>query len=176
MGCRCLGWDPKHEAQDCFGIRLPALLLVTTEPGASSSTSPELLFMLWQVEPCTQTLTSITVVVFHVTKVLNSVQTSKAITPTPTAVAQEPRMSELHELLSSGWPGAGSEVCEVSLQGGHWHRGIVSRDCKSCSWAAAEGWQDLSHLFCTHTTCGPLKASCLSSVTPQEDTGEAERK
>lgn len=72
---------------------------------------------------------------------LNPVQTRREITPMPTAAAQEPRMSVLHELRSSGRPGMGSEVCEVSLQGGHWHRGIVPQDCKPRSWAAAEGWQ-----------------------------------
>lgn len=68
MDCRYLCWDPKHEVQYGFGIRPSSLLFMTTEPDESSSTSPELLFMLWQVESCTRTLTLIIIVVFHETQ------------------------------------------------------------------------------------------------------------
>lgn len=90
--------------------------------------------------------------------VLNTAQTSKAITSTPTAAAQELRMSELHELLSSGWPGVGSEVFELSLQGRHWHCGIVSQDCKPCLWAAVEGWQGFVPLVLHTHNLWPFKA------------------
>lgn len=90
--------------------------------------------------------------------VLNTVQTSRAITPMPTAAVQEPRMSVLHELLSSGWPGMGREVCELSLQGRHWHTGIVSQDCKPCSWATTEGWQRFVPLVLHTHNLWPFKA------------------
>lgn len=61
-------WNPRHEVLYRFGIRLPSLLGRLAESGASSSVSPETLFMPRQVELCTQTLTLIIIDVFHETK------------------------------------------------------------------------------------------------------------
>lgn len=88
--------------------------------------------------------------------VLNALQTSRTITPMPTAAAQEPRMSALHELLSSGWPGMGREVCELSLQGRN--SGIVPQDCKPCSQEAVEGGQRFVPLVLHTHNWWPFKA------------------